>query len=112
MCSSSAQKYFRRGARLNWPEGAVSRESIRAVKKLGRLKVSVPSIVLFYLCLSYLNYILNWQNKIMHIPLSWSTFFCLLLKEKENSSITKVSCFLYVTNNQWFLWLRLMCICK
>ncbi|KAG8051475.1 hypothetical protein GUJ93_ZPchr0001g32879 [Zizania palustris] len=36
--SSSAQKYFRRGARLNWPEGAVSRESIRAVKKLGRLK--------------------------------------------------------------------------
>uniref|UniRef100_A0A0E0JKL7 dual-specificity kinase n=1 Tax=Oryza punctata TaxID=4537 RepID=A0A0E0JKL7_ORYPU len=36
--SSSAQKYFRRGARLNWPEGAVSRESIRAVKKLDRLK--------------------------------------------------------------------------
>ncbi|KAL5221219.1 hypothetical protein ABZP36_025932 [Zizania latifolia] len=36
--SSSAQKYFRRGSRLNWPEGAVSRESIRAVKKLDRLK--------------------------------------------------------------------------
>ncbi|WVZ69881.1 hypothetical protein U9M48_018602 [Paspalum notatum var. saurae] len=36
--SSSAQKYFRRGARLNWPEGAVSRESIRAVRKLDRLK--------------------------------------------------------------------------
>uniref|UniRef100_A0A0D9V2G2 Protein kinase domain-containing protein n=1 Tax=Leersia perrieri TaxID=77586 RepID=A0A0D9V2G2_9ORYZ len=36
--SSSAQKYFRRGARLNWPEGAISRESIRAVKKLDRLK--------------------------------------------------------------------------
>ncbi|KAE8675825.1 Serine/threonine-protein kinase AFC1 [Hibiscus syriacus] len=34
-----AEKYFRRGSRLNWPEGAVSRESIRAVKKLGRLKV-------------------------------------------------------------------------
>ncbi|KAJ4951150.1 hypothetical protein NE237_027982 [Protea cynaroides] len=32
------EKYFRRGARLNWPEGAVSRESIRAVKKLDRLK--------------------------------------------------------------------------
>ncbi|XP_010254141.1 PREDICTED: serine/threonine-protein kinase AFC3 isoform X2 [Nelumbo nucifera] len=32
-----AEKYFRR-ARLNWPEGAVSRESIRAVKKLDRLK--------------------------------------------------------------------------
>jgi len=38
MCSSSAQKYFRRATRLNWPEGAVSRESIRAVRKLDRLK--------------------------------------------------------------------------
>ena len=36
--SSSAQKYFRRGTRLNWPEGAVTRESIRAVRKLHRLK--------------------------------------------------------------------------
>ncbi|KAM4074498.1 serine/threonine-protein kinase AFC3 isoform X1 [Castanea sativa] len=33
-----AEKYFRRGLRLNWPEGAVSRESIRAVNKLDRLK--------------------------------------------------------------------------
>ncbi|KAM7459406.1 hypothetical protein LguiA_036400 [Lonicera macranthoides] len=32
-----AEKYFRR-SRLNWPEGAVSRESIRAVKKIDRLK--------------------------------------------------------------------------
>ncbi|XP_027081210.2 serine/threonine-protein kinase AFC3-like isoform X2 [Coffea arabica] len=32
-----AEKYFKR-SRLNWPEGAVSRESIRAVKKLDRLK--------------------------------------------------------------------------
>ncbi|KAK2982617.1 hypothetical protein RJ640_014996 [Escallonia rubra] len=32
-----AEKYFRR-SRLNWPEGAVSRESIKAVKKLDRLK--------------------------------------------------------------------------
>ncbi|KAK3030689.1 hypothetical protein RJ639_034865 [Escallonia herrerae] len=32
-----AEKYFRR-LRLNWPEGAVSRESIKAVKKLDRLK--------------------------------------------------------------------------
>nr|XP_019706981.1 serine/threonine-protein kinase AFC3 isoform X5 [Elaeis guineensis] len=36
--SPSASKYFRRGIRLNWPEGAVSRESIRAVRKLDRLK--------------------------------------------------------------------------
>ncbi|PPD79602.1 hypothetical protein GOBAR_DD23466 [Gossypium barbadense] len=35
-----AEKYFRRGSRLNWPEGAVSRESIGAVRKLDRLKVS------------------------------------------------------------------------
>ncbi|KAL0917926.1 hypothetical protein M5K25_013035 [Dendrobium thyrsiflorum] len=36
--NSSASKYFKRGAHLNWPEGAVSRESIRAVRKLDRLK--------------------------------------------------------------------------
>ncbi|MQL87533.1 hypothetical protein Taro_020072 [Colocasia esculenta] len=39
--SSSASKYFKRGVRLNWPEGAESRESIRAVRKLDRLKVIV-----------------------------------------------------------------------
>ncbi|KAH8504319.1 hypothetical protein H0E87_011832 [Populus deltoides] len=43
-----AEKYFRRGSRLNWPEGAVSRESIRAVKKLDRLKViSIFSVLDF-----------------------------------------------------------------
>ncbi|KAL5783234.1 hypothetical protein ACOSP7_008263 [Xanthoceras sorbifolium] len=36
--SQGAEKYFRRGSRLNWPEGAVSRGSIRAVKKLDHLK--------------------------------------------------------------------------
>ncbi|CAI0441288.1 unnamed protein product [Linum tenue] len=35
-----AEKYFRR-TRLNWPEGAVSRESIRAVRKLDNLKEMV-----------------------------------------------------------------------
>ncbi|KAI3977374.1 hypothetical protein MKX01_000287 [Papaver californicum] len=42
------EKYFRtsrRGTRLNWPEGAVSRESIRAVKKLDRLKDIVSQYV-------------------------------------------------------------------
>ncbi|KAK6942913.1 Protein kinase domain [Dillenia turbinata] len=33
-----AEKYFRKGARLDWPEGATSRESIRAVWKLPRLQ--------------------------------------------------------------------------
>ncbi|XP_022864143.1 serine/threonine-protein kinase AFC3 isoform X1 [Olea europaea var. sylvestris] len=32
-----AEKYFKQ-SRLNWPEGAVSRESIRAVRKLDQLK--------------------------------------------------------------------------
>ena len=41
LCSHGAEKYFRRGARLNWPLGAVSRESIRAVKKLDSLKVPI-----------------------------------------------------------------------
>ncbi|KDP34227.1 hypothetical protein JCGZ_07798 [Jatropha curcas] len=36
-----AEKYFRRGSRLNWPEGAISRESIRAVRKLDCLKDTV-----------------------------------------------------------------------
>jgi len=31
-------KYFRHGTRLNWPEGASSRESIRAVRKLPKLR--------------------------------------------------------------------------
>ncbi|XP_078429451.1 serine/threonine-protein kinase AFC1 isoform X2 [Wolffia australiana] len=34
----ASEKYFRRGARLNWPEGANSRESLRAVLKLPRLQ--------------------------------------------------------------------------
>ncbi|PIN15058.1 LAMMER dual specificity kinase [Handroanthus impetiginosus] len=33
-----AEKYFRRGLRLDWPEGAASRESMRAVWKLPRLQ--------------------------------------------------------------------------
>ncbi|KAJ6809320.1 serine/threonine-protein kinase AFC2 isoform X1 [Iris pallida] len=33
-----AEKYIRRGQRLNWPEGAASRESMNAVQKLPRLQ--------------------------------------------------------------------------
>lgn len=43
--SRGAEKYFKRGARLNWPGGAVSRESIRAVNKLDRLKDMVSRFV-------------------------------------------------------------------
>ncbi|KAH1056705.1 hypothetical protein J1N35_034770 [Gossypium stocksii] len=42
--SRGSEKYFRSGSRLNWPEGAVSRESIRAVKKLDRLKNMVSHV--------------------------------------------------------------------
>jgi len=38
MISRHAEKYVRRG-RLDWPEGANSRESIKAVMKLPRLQV-------------------------------------------------------------------------
>lgn len=33
-----AEKYFRHGRELNWPEAAISRESIRAVRRLPRLR--------------------------------------------------------------------------
>eukprot|EP00850_Spirogloea_muscicola_P004530 SM000019S05074 [mRNA] locus=s19:737735:741346:- [translate_table: standard] len=33
-----AEKYFRHGRELNWPEGSLSRESIRAVRRLPRLR--------------------------------------------------------------------------
>ncbi|KAK7333850.1 hypothetical protein VNO80_30629 [Phaseolus coccineus] len=36
--SASPKKYFKRGSRIRWPEGAISRESINTVKKLGHLK--------------------------------------------------------------------------
>ncbi|GKE25352.1 hypothetical protein Tco_1436864 [Tanacetum coccineum] len=39
-----AEKYVRKG-RLNWPEGAASRESIKAVLKLPRLQIVARSIV-------------------------------------------------------------------
>ncbi|CAN0907054.1 Serine/threonine-protein kinase AFC3 [Linum grandiflorum] len=44
--NQGAEKYFRRSSRLNWPEGAVSRESIKAVKKLESLKVQILSLTL------------------------------------------------------------------
>ena len=63
ICSKGAEKYFRRGLRLNWPEGAVSRESIRAVNKLDRLKVTFPRFFYFlffiYFILFYFYFILN-----------------------------------------------------
>mmetsp|Transcript_14541 Transcript_14541/g.23935 ORF Transcript_14541/g.23935 Transcript_14541/m.23935 type:complete len:452 (+) Transcript_14541:324-1679(+) len=38
-----AQKYFRGGKELDWPEGSQSRESIRAVRKMDRLQEVVRS---------------------------------------------------------------------
>jgi hypothetical protein len=39
--SRRSEKYVRYGRELNWPEGAVSKESIRAVRRLPRLRVCV-----------------------------------------------------------------------
>lgn len=37
-CRERAQKYFRHGKRLNWPDRSTSGESIRAVHRLPRLR--------------------------------------------------------------------------
>lgn len=44
--SRHAEKYVRRGGRLDWPEGAASRESIKSVMKLPRLQV--PFFIWFF----------------------------------------------------------------
>lgn len=49
--SRRAEKYFKRGVRLDWPEGATSRESMKAVWKLPRLQVLHP-LMLFICSLS------------------------------------------------------------
>ncbi|KAL2897656.1 Serine/threonine-protein kinase AFC3 [Bienertia sinuspersici] len=41
-----AEVYFRQGSRLNWPEGAKSRESIRAVQRLQHVK----DLISWHLC--------------------------------------------------------------
>lgn len=44
--SRHAEKYVRK-CRLDWPEGATSRESIKAVQKLPRLQVCIFTGCLF-----------------------------------------------------------------
>lgn len=45
-CSRRSEKYFRSGTRLDWPDGATSRESMRAVWKLPRLPVIIQNLQL------------------------------------------------------------------
>ncbi|GAQ88233.1 putative serine/threonine-protein kinase [Klebsormidium nitens] len=40
-----SEKYFRNGRELNWPDGAVSRESIRAVRRVARLRDLITASV-------------------------------------------------------------------
>lgn len=47
--SRHAEKYVRRG-RLDWPEGATSRESIKSVIKLPRLQVDQQLVFSFSTC--------------------------------------------------------------
>lgn len=70
--SRHAEKYVRRG-RLDWPEGATSRDSIKAVQKLARLPVCIHSYgdtltVVYDLWFINFTLILSWkymQNLIM-----------------------------------------------
>lgn len=62
MFSRHAEKYVRRG-KLDWPVGATSRESIKAVMKLPRLQVCLFAIY-FLTCIKpfilvYFEFILN-----------------------------------------------------
>lgn len=67
-CSRRAEKYFRRGMRLDWPEGATSRESMRAVWKLPRLPVVFSELTLFILLVDMCyRYILSYQKDITSI---------------------------------------------
>lgn len=61
-CSRRADKYFRRGARLDWPDGATSRESMRAVCKLPRLPVMIQNLRSCYLI--YANNVTPYAYKI------------------------------------------------
>jgi dual-specificity kinase len=45
MADRRSEKYFRNGRELNWPDGAVSRESIRAVRRVPRLRDLITSHV-------------------------------------------------------------------
>jgi len=54
-CSRRSEKYFRRGAKLDWPEGATSRDSLKAVWKLPRLPVNNLTLDLTSAYLKYWN---------------------------------------------------------
>ncbi|CAN7057540.1 unnamed protein product [Brassica rapa subsp. trilocularis] len=43
-CSRRSERYFRRGAKLDWPEGAASRDSLKAVWKLPRLPLIMQHV--------------------------------------------------------------------
>jgi len=66
MISRRAEKYFRRGARLDWPDGATSRESMKAVCKLPRLPVIIQNLQLHIV---YINLPLYIRNLFLWFPL-------------------------------------------
>jgi hypothetical protein len=59
MISRRAEKYFRRAARLDWPDGATSRESMKAVCKLPRLPVIIQNLQLHIVYINLPLYISN-----------------------------------------------------
>ena len=69
LSSRHAEKYVRRG-RLDWPEGAASRDSIRAVNKLPRLQVCWAYFYCFmresWDCRIWPSFLAGWQNYFPH----------------------------------------------
>ncbi|CAN7135481.1 unnamed protein product [Brassica rapa subsp. narinosa] len=43
-CSRCSERYFKRGAKLDWPEGAASRDILKAVWKLPRLPLIMQHV--------------------------------------------------------------------
>ncbi|KAG5117080.1 hypothetical protein JHK84_043193 [Glycine max] len=95
MAGKGVEKYFKCGSHLKWPEGAVSRESISAMKKLGHLKDEVHNATKFDLpnkdrkdsqgiCFlgkvygvssSFTSYLFHGDEKIkIHVCWSWTLF--------------------------------------
>lgn len=104
-CSRRTEKYFRRGTRLDWPEGATSRESMRAVWKLPRLPVLLLRLVLKIALLIFvaisLYYICDKVEVGTNIFLIWLVF--------NSSSIVyrTLSCSMWITRLEiWLIFFK------
>lgn len=94
-----AEKYVKRG-RLDWPEGAASRDSIKAVLKLPRLQVCTIQYIWFHIIISCYNDIVviwffNMLGSVLpkenmlgsDIKPSWMFLFSILQVNKHKKSL-------------------------